>query len=115
MQDNDAVCFLARIKELVASGKRHFVIRKDRNYRQDLFDLGIGNMNKVWDVILRLEFENMTKKPELDNNGSGDFVYFYQMDMPNGKTAYIKLKIDEHRGCVCISFHPVKYGKKAKK
>lgn len=114
MIEDDGACILKKAKEFVLAGKRHFVIRRERNYRQDLFDLGLGSsMDKVWEVICQLETVDMMKERELDENGSGEWVYFYQKDMPNGTTAYIKLKVDERRGCVCISFHPVEYGENA--
>lgn len=113
---SDEESFLEEAKVLINSNKRHFVMRRNQDFRQDLLDLGLGrSIEKVWDTILNLNPSEMTKPPEADDNGSGKIMWFFQKTMLNGVTAYIKLTIDKARGCVCISFHPVRFGKNAQK
>lgn len=101
--------FLPEMKILVSEGKRELVNRKSRDKLQDMLILDLEGEAHLWNIILELKFINSNKPPELDHNGSGEKVFFFLKIMPNGTTAYIKLKLgtrSNRKVCVCLSFHP---------
>lgn len=109
--------FLAVAIPLMAEpNTRHFVKRKERDWEQDLIDLGVDGLDKLWSMMMTLDKREEQKPPELDHDGSGDLVYAFEKEMPNGIWAYIKLKIKSSNGkCVSISCHPVEFGLNAMK
>lgn len=97
---------LSKMKKLIKQGKRRFQIRKDRNYIDDLLEIGI-TVEEAWNQILSLNCN-----------------YFFYDTLPNYKTSsnslifkkkinniliYIKLKLeienDNEEIVVCLSFH----------
>lgn len=51
---NSEIQKLKRIKQLVSEGKCRFKIRKDRNYFDDLLNLGITE-EQAWKIVLYLK------------------------------------------------------------
>jgi len=110
--ETEVELFLTKVKTLIQIGQRHFVRRKSRNVEQDLLDLGLSSTKELWNSIMELQVIESYKPPELDLNGSGEKVFFFQKIMPNGIIAYIKLKVKINKNgelCVCLSFHPTTY------
>ncbi|ARR10654.1 hypothetical protein [Paenibacillus bovis] len=97
--------FLLTIKHYIEIGKKQFIRRKGRNYRQDLITLGIYSIDEVWEEILKLRVRDEYKPRELDREYPDTPVFFFKKEL-NGKTAYIKLKFMAGRGAICLSFHP---------
>ncbi|MGG1518620.1 hypothetical protein ABE504_24585 [Paenibacillus oryzisoli] len=105
--------FLHEAKKLMTSREtRHIINRKDRDKRQDYFDLGVMNDSHAWQIMLTLEeSDECSGSPTLDHNGSGEMIYEYEKQMANGVWAYIKIKIKSaETKCIAISFHPVEVG-----
>ncbi|MFD0591014.1 hypothetical protein ACFQZE_23750 [Paenibacillus sp. GCM10027627] len=101
--------FLIKAKMRIQANQRHLVRRKTRNLEQDLIDLGLSSTRDVWNTIMSLQIIHSNKPPEYDEDGSGEKVFFFLKAMPNGTTAYIKMKLkqsDNGDVCVCLSFHP---------
>lgn len=105
------------IPMMIHEDTRKFISRKERNWRQDFIDLGIPDVDKAWKFMMTLTTDDEEKPPELDRDGSGQMIYTFEKEMPNGVWAYIKIKIKDFsntKKCVSISFHPCEYGPKAK-
>lgn len=97
---------LAKMKRLINKGFRKFVNRKDRDYVQELEDIGISE-EKAWKEILTLSKINyvVDYKP-FYNKKDGDALIF-KKDI-NNNIVYIKLKIEldlNEEWTVCLSFH----------
>lgn len=97
--------FLEQAKLLIVKNKRRFVRRQGYDYIQELLDLELENTNQAWTEILRLQPRHMFKPPESDYNQPNDQVWFFKKEIKGHHSAYIKLKIEPDRGCICISFH----------
>lgn len=101
---NDQQKYLDRIKKLISEGKRRFEQRKDRDYLEDLFELGITK-EEAWDYILRLNFHFYFPDPKPSYHVGQKGLTFKRPI--NGVMAYIKVKIEgyDDEEVVCISFH----------
>lgn len=103
--------FLAKMKSLIAQGERHFVPRTypdGTRYIEHLARLGMESIDEAWDYIMQLNECNYVDGPSIDATSkppSKDLVVWEFKTEVNSKIAYIKLKDDSKRGCVCISFH----------
>ena len=94
--------FLRRCKEYIGNDRFEFVRR--RECLRTLISLEM-EIKDVEQMILALHPANYAKGPEDDHDPDhpGD-IYVFGATV--GETElYIKLKCDESRGCVCISFH----------
>lgn len=101
--------FLAKMKEFIRTGRRHFVARTRNgvSYLQHLADLGLTDVEEAWECVLDLEPPHYHSGPSPDYGdiASGLVIWVFKNEI-NGIMAYIKLKDEtERRGCVCLSFH----------
>ena len=104
--NNDQLKILSKMKKLIKLGKRRFQIRRDRDYLQDLLELGISE-SEAWNVILELNKHFYFNDPKPSYYKNTDTLIFKKQI--NGIVAYIKLKIENNNNqeeiVVCISFH----------
>lgn len=107
----DAAEFLLEVKKLISNGNRDFI---KRTYNRDgvkvrwieaLFEIGLTEINQVWNEILLLTSSDYYQGPipDRDRPLDGDVIWIFKKDI-NDHLVYIKLRIDQ-RGCVCLSFH----------
>lgn len=95
---------LFEIKKLIRAKKRHFKIRNDRNYLEDLLELGITEQ-EAWNHILYLkpQFYFIDPKPNYSKPVNECLVFKKNI---NGKIAYIKICINsDNVEAECWSFH----------
>ena len=97
---------LAKMKKLINKGFRKFACRKDRDYIQELLDIGITE-EMAWSEILTLSAQEHfdDNKPFYRKKG-GDALLFKKKI--NGYIVLIKIKIEEYDNneeTVCLSFH----------
>lgn len=97
---------LNKMKKLVYSGKRRFVIRKDRDYLEDLNELGITE-ESAWNehiLYLNKNFYYPDSKPNYSKDEDVSLTFKKKI---NGKNAYIKIKLEKilNEETVCLSFH----------
>ena len=97
---------LSKMKQLIYKGKRKFVVRKDRDYLEELFAIGISE-EIAWKEILSLSKSNCCHdcKPFYYKNNDDALVF---KKIINCQLVYIKLKIEKYNNdemTVCISFH----------
>lgn len=97
---------LSKMKRLIYQGKRKFLDRKDRNYLEELFEIGISE-SVAWNEILSLSKNNYCHdyKPFYYKNDDNTLIF---KKIINGLLVYIKLKIEQYNKSemtVCISFH----------
>lgn len=97
---------LSKIKKLIISGNRRFAIRKDRDYLQELLDIGISEEN-AWMEILTLSANDyiFDFKPYYSKNNMNALTF---KKIINGFVVYIKLIIEIYNNneeTVCLSFH----------
>jgi len=96
---------LSKMKKLIKQGKRRFKVRKDRDYLEDLLELGISE-SEAWEYILELNshfYFNDPKPFYYKTNGS--LIFKKKI---NGIFTYIKLIIEKNNNneeAVCLSFH----------
>ena len=97
---------LAKMKKLIHCGRRRFVVRKDRDYIQELLNIGITE-NEAWQEILTLSSKNYYPDYKLFSSKNGDDALIFKKYI-NGYIVYIKLKIEQYNNSemtVCLSFH----------
>ena len=82
---------LTKIKKLVRNGKRRFLIRKDRNYLDDLLELGIS-VEEAWNQILTLNRNLYYFYSKASYRNDKDTLIFKKQI--NNIQTYIKLKIE---------------------
>lgn len=104
--------FLSEAKQFISEGKRDFIKRTYNHpsgekirWMQALLDIGLTNVEQVWNETLGLTPRDYMDGPVTDNDrpGDGKVIWIFKKNI-NGVRTYIKIKID-HRGCVCLSFH----------
>ncbi len=96
---------LSKMKKLINSGKKRFALRRDRNYVQELFELGITE-KEAWEYILSLNANYYVVDYKPNYNGSSELLVFKRRI--KNDIAYIKLKIEmngDEEETVCLSFH----------
>ena len=103
---SEQIKLLSRMKKLINQGCKRFASRKDRDYIQELLDIGITE-EIAWSEILTLSAQNYVYdyKPFYSKH-SDDALTFKKMI--NGCKVYIKIKIEEYNNTevtVCLSFH----------
>jgi len=92
------------MKKLVRDGKYRFKIRKDRDYLQDLLDIGITE-ERAWEEILLLNRNFYFLDPKTNYLKIKNILVFKKQI--NGKEVYIKLELEtiDMELVVCWSFH----------
>lgn len=103
---NEQLKQLSKMKKLINQGYKRFPTRKDRDYIQELLDIGITE-EMAWGEILSLSKQNYVYdfKPFYVKH-SDDALTFKKMI--NGCQVYIKIKIEEYNNndeVFCLSFH----------
>lgn len=96
---------LSKMKKLIKEGHRRFANRKDRDYYQELLEIGI-NEERAWREILALSAINFVPDYRPIYSKSGCSLTF-KKNIENS-IVYIKLKIETDNGnemTVCLSFH----------
>ena len=96
---------LAKMKRLITNGNKKFINRRDRDYLEELLEIGITE-SVAWQEILTLSSYNYVPdyKPFYLKSDSS---LVFKKDI-NGNRVYIKLKIEEYNNkemTVCLSFH----------
>ena len=97
---------LSRMKKLINQGYKRFANRKDRDYIQELLDIGITE-EMAWSEIFTLSAQNYAHdyKPSYAKYSDGALTF---KKMINGCRVYIKIKIEKYDNndeAVCLSFH----------
>ena len=98
--------FLLECKQMVSSGRFSFVRRVESMQTLALFGL---ETTDVSEILMLLSIANYAQGPKGDKDPdfSGSmYVFGYELE---NTELYIKLKCEKERGCVCISFHPVRW------
>ncbi len=101
----EQIKLLLLMKNLIRSGKRRFATRKDRNYSQELFEIGIMEED-AWKEILSLSSINYVVDYKPFYAKSKNTLTFKKRI--KGELVYIKLTIEEYNSekeTVCLSFH----------
>lgn len=94
---------LSEYKKLIVQGKRKFQPRKDRNYLEDLSEIGL-TIEEAWLQILSLNKNNYFFDPKPNYRSDKNTLIFKKMI--NKKIVYIKLKKEINASIViCLSFH----------
>lgn len=100
----EQIKLLTKMKKLISENKRKVLIRKDRDYLEDLLEIGI-NLEDMWKEILSLNKNFYFPDP---------LPIYYQTEntltfkkIINGYLTYIKLTIENKNNekVVVISFH----------
>lgn len=105
--NGNQIKYLSEMKKLIKQGKKKFISwRKDRDYIQDLLDIGISE-SEAWNEILTLAPVNYSpdSKPSYYIKGKEALVFNKKI---NGVMVYIKIKIEPDNGVdktLCVSFH----------
>lgn len=98
---------LNKMKKLIREGKKSFIDRSDRSYKEDLLEIGISEYEAWFVHIMYLQDINYFVDYKPDYYKSGESLVFKKNI--NKKLVYIKLKIendkDNNEECVCLSFH----------
>ncbi len=99
----EQIKLLTRMKKLINQGHRRFEVRKDRDYLQDLLDIGITE-SEAWNEILLLSVYDYRQdyRPFYNREGSAALIF---KKIINGYMVYIKLKLEKDEIVVCLSFH----------
>lgn len=97
---------LSKMKNLICEKKRRFENREDRNYLEDLLEIGI-TPSEAWEHILRLNCHMYFPDPKPSYKRSSDTLTFKKMI--NNIYVYIKLQLEitdeKEELVVCFSFH----------
>lgn len=97
---------LAKMKKLINEGHKKFAIRNDRDYIQELLNIGICE-NDAWQEILTLSKQNYYPDYKMFNTEYNEDALIFKKFI-NGYIVYIKLKIEKYNNnemTVCLSFH----------
>lgn len=97
---------LSKMKKLINQGYKKFACRIDRDYVQELLDIGITE-ELAWYEILTLSAQNYIHdyKPFYEKIGDDALTFKKKI---NGFIVYIKLKLEKYNKnetTVCLSFH----------
>lgn len=98
---------LTKMKKLIKENKRRFENRKDRNYLEDLLEIGI-TPSEAWNQILSLNHHFYFPDTKASYRQSKNTLVFKKPI--HGILVYIKLKIEiNNKGLeeivICLSFH----------
>lgn len=97
---------LHKMKTLINNGYKRFAYRKDRDYIQELLDIGITE-NDAWQEILTLSSKNYYPNYKDFDSKIGEDALIFKKYI-NGYIVYIKLKLEQYNNSeitVCLSFH----------
>lgn len=97
---------LSRMKKLINDGCKKFEERKDRDYVQDLLNIGI-TLDEAWQEILSLSSINYFPDQRPIYLKKGDDALVFKKSI-NNNIVYIKIKMEpynNHETTVCLSFH----------
>lgn len=97
---------LHKMKNLISNGYKRFAYRKDRDYIQELLDIGITE-NDAWQEILGLSSRNYYPDYKIFDTTTREDALVFKKHI-NGHIVYIKLKIEQYNNSemtVCLSFH----------
>ena len=97
---------LYKMKKLISCGKRKFVKRKDRDYIQDLLDIGISE-EQAWEEVKSLSKADYWYDDKNTYIFDNDKALVFKKII-NDVLTYIKLKIEKDKNgeiTVCLSFH----------
>ena len=98
----EQIRLLSTMKKLIHEGKRKFQDRNDRNYIDDLNELGIDE-EEAWNIIMGLKPQLYYIDPMPTYNQSQKSLTFKRK--VNNIEAYIKLELRNNELVVCWSFH----------
>lgn len=97
---------LSKMKNLVYEGKRRFENREDRNYLEDLLEIGI-TPSQAWEHILSLNCHMYFFDPKPSYKRSRNNLTFKKII--NNICVYIKLQLEitdeKEELVICLSFH----------
>lgn len=96
---------LTKMRKLIKNGNRRFEDRPDRNYLDDLLEIGIS-LDETWNYLYSLNYHFYFPDPKPNYSKSGESLTFKREI--NGIMVYIKLKIEinnNNEETVCIAFH----------
>lgn len=98
---------LNKMKKLIRNNKCRFEDRKDRNYNDDLYAIGITEYD-AWNkhILYLQEYNYVVDYKPIYYKDKNSLVFKKKI---NNKIVYIKLKIEINKDtceeCVCLSFH----------
>lgn len=111
--DEETRKFLRDAKRLISQGRRDFIKRtyntpsgQTIKWLEAFAEIGLTSVTQAWDEVLKLTPKHRIDGPciDIDRPHEGKVVWIFKKEV-NGVLTYIKLKIDQKRGCVCLSFH----------
>ncbi|HHY32077.1 MAG TPA: type II toxin-antitoxin system MqsR family toxin [Firmicutes bacterium] len=97
--------FLERVRDAILIQRKFDFIPRRENL-DGLSELGI-TISAAKQEILALTYQDYYRGPSPDQSREhvrGGAIWEFIRDM-DGRPVYIKLKLDNCRGCVCMSFH----------
>ncbi len=106
MMTSEQLKQLSKMKKLINQGCKRFVVRKDRDYVQELLDIGITE-EMAWSEILTLSAQDYVYDYKPFYTKQLDYALTFKK-MINGCKVYIKIKIEDYNNndaTVCLSFH----------
>lgn len=102
----EQIKLLSKMKRLIHSGNKKFVSRKDRDYIQELLDIGISEADAWKEIISLSSYDYFPDyKPTYSKKGEDALTFKKTI---NGYIVYIKIKIEQYNNnemTVCLSFH----------
>lgn len=106
LMTGEQVKLLHKMKNLISNDYKRFACRNDRDYIQELLNIGITE-NEAWQEILTLSSKNYYPDYKLFSSKNVDDALIFKKYI-NGYIVYIKLKIEQYNNSemtVCLSFH----------
>lgn len=104
--NNSQIRLLSKMRKLINEGHRKFQQRSDRDYVEELLDIGITE-EEAWFYVLTLKPQFYFPDPKPNYSKDGESLTF-KRDINEVRT-YIKLKIEKNEKgeeeTVCLSFH----------
>lgn len=97
--------FLERVRDEIITRRRFDFIPRKENL-DGLAGLGI-TVRAAKQEIPGLTYRDYYRGPSADHSQEhvrGGMIWEFVKDI-DGKQVYVKLKLDNDRGCVCVSFH----------
>ena len=98
----EQIKLLTTMKKLISQGHRRFEVRKDRDYLQDLLDIGITEKDAWNEVLLLSSYDYQIDYRPFYKRGDKPALVFKKII--NGYMVYIKILLEDNE-TVCLSFH----------
>ena len=103
---SEQIKILTKMKKLIKQGYKKFICWKDRDYLQELLNIGITE-NEAWNEILLLSRYDfwLDYRPFYHKKDNDALIFKKKI---NDNIVYIKLKIEidnNNEMTVCLSFH----------